>query len=79
MALCLHSTSHCRAEILGALASVLIIWALVGVLVYEAIRRLIVDVEYVSPFLVVFGDPDTADGTSWSTAGRRGKRWMAES
>lgn len=39
----------CRAEILGALASVLMIWALVGVLVYEAILRLIADVEYARP------------------------------
>ena len=35
-----------RAEILGALASVLMIWALVGVLVYEAILRLIADIKY---------------------------------
>lgn len=34
-----------RAEILGALASVLMIWALVGVLVYEAILRLIADIK----------------------------------
>jgi len=34
-----------RAEILGALASVVTIWALVGVLVYEAILRLIADSE----------------------------------
>jgi len=30
-----------RAEILGALLSVMLIWALTGVLVYEAITRLI--------------------------------------
>jgi cation diffusion facilitator family transporter len=35
-----------RTEILGALASVLLIWALVGILVYEAILRLIGDIHH---------------------------------
>jgi len=34
-----------RAEILGALASVITIWTMIGILSYEAIRRLLADVK----------------------------------
>jgi len=43
-----------RAEILGALASVLIIWALTGVLVYEAVLRIIHPPESVDGKLMFF-------------------------
>lgn len=35
-----------RAEILGSVASVLMIWALTGVLVYEAVKRIIAIVKH---------------------------------
>jgi zinc transporter 2 len=38
-----HSFGYHRAEILGALTSIVTIWILVALLVYEAINRLIAD------------------------------------
>jgi len=43
-----------RAEILGALASVLTIWALTGVLIYEAILRILHPPEHVDGKLMFF-------------------------
>lgn len=37
-----HSYGYHRAEILGSLASVLLIWLITGVIVYEAIQRFVV-------------------------------------
>src|SRR3989304_7247880 len=42
-----------RAEILGALASALSLWALCGVLIYEAIKRLIMPEEVQGPIVFV--------------------------
>ena len=42
-----------RAEILGALASALSLWALCGVLIYEAIKRLIIPQEVHGPIVFV--------------------------
>ena len=47
------SYGYHRAEILGALASALSLWALCGVLIYEAIRRLISPPEVNGPIVFV--------------------------
>ncbi|KAK6919611.1 Cation efflux protein [Dillenia turbinata] len=47
-----QSYGFCRIEILGALVSILLIWLLAGILVYEAIARLINGTEEVNGFLM---------------------------
>lgn len=47
------SFGYHRAEILGALASALSLWALSGVLIYEAIKRLITPEEVEGPIVLI--------------------------
>ena len=44
-----YSFGYHRAEVIGALASIMVVWVMTGVLVYEAVLRLIKPVKRRTP------------------------------